>query len=150
MSREPEMGNVRLENDTRKRFCKNVCSVFNTGSVFDNERPGFNMRANEVIADVDVLCFAVVGVIDQERLCAVVVSRENERARTVDAELVERLTEPNAFLNSTCEGNVSCGESDIVLLLCRPADRTSPKRPNEARDGCTILFIASPVCIRKP
>jgi len=63
-SREPEMGDVRLENDMRKRFCKNVCSVFNTGSVFDNERPGFNMRANEVIADVDVLCFAVVGVID--------------------------------------------------------------------------------------
>jgi len=48
-----------------------------------------------------------------------------ERARTVDAELVERLTEPNAFLNSTCEGNVlslSCGESNTVLLLCRPAD----------------------------
>jgi len=88
------------------------------------------MRANEVIADVNVLCFAVVGVIDRERLRAVVVGREDERARTVDAELVERLTEPNAFLNSTREGNVlslSCGESDTVLLLCRLADRASPK-----------------------
>ena len=64
MSREPETGDVRLENDMRKRFCKNVCSVFNARSVFDNERPGFNMRAKEVIMDVNVLCFAMVGVID--------------------------------------------------------------------------------------
>ncbi len=80
------MGNVRLENDTRKRFCKNICSVFNTGSVFDNERPRFNMRANEVIVNVNVLGFAIVEVIDQleERLSTIVVSRKDKRTRAVN------------------------------------------------------------------
>jgi hypothetical protein len=64
MSREPETGNVRLKNETRKRFGKNVCSVFNTRSVLDNKRTRFNVRANEVIVNVDVLGLPMVGVID--------------------------------------------------------------------------------------
>lgn len=58
------MGNVRLKNDAREWLCENVHSVFNTRSVFDNERVGFNMRANEMIADVDMLGLSMVRVID--------------------------------------------------------------------------------------
>ena len=54
-------GRRGLKNETRKRFCENICSVFNTWSVFDDERPRFNVRANEVIANVDVLGLAMVG-----------------------------------------------------------------------------------------
>jgi len=41
MSREPEMGNVRLKNNMRKRLCENVCSVINAGSMLDDKGIGF-------------------------------------------------------------------------------------------------------------
>ena len=63
-SREPEAGDVRLKDNARKRFRENVRCVFDTWSVLDDERTGFDVGANEMIADVDVLGFPVVGVVD--------------------------------------------------------------------------------------
>ncbi len=63
MSREPETGNMRLKNDAREWLCENVCSVLDTRSVFDDKRVGFNMRANKMIVDVDVLGLSMIRVI---------------------------------------------------------------------------------------
>jgi hypothetical protein len=54
---------VRLKDDTREWFCENVRSVLNTRSVLNNEGVGFDMGANEMIPDVNVLGLSVVGVI---------------------------------------------------------------------------------------
>jgi hypothetical protein len=64
MSEEPETGNVRLKNDAREWLCENVCSVLDTRSMFDDEGVGFNVKANEMIADVDVLGLSMIRVID--------------------------------------------------------------------------------------
>ena len=93
---------MRLKDETRKRFCKNVCSVFDTRSVFDNERPRFNVRANEVVTNVDVFGFAMIGVVDRERFGTIIVGGKDKRARTIDSELIERLLEPYSFLNGAC------------------------------------------------
>ena len=79
MSREPETGNMRLKNDTRERFRENVCSIFDSRSVRDNDRARFNVRANEMVTNVNVLGLAMVGVVDGEGLGPIVVDGENER-----------------------------------------------------------------------
>jgi hypothetical protein len=55
---------VRLKNDAREWLRENVCSVLNTRSVFDDEGVGFNVRANEMIVNVDVLGLSMIRVID--------------------------------------------------------------------------------------
>jgi hypothetical protein len=64
MSGKPKTGNVRLKCDMRKGFCKEIGSVHDTGSVIDKEEFGFNMRTNEMIANVDVFGLAVIGIVD--------------------------------------------------------------------------------------
>ena len=64
MSRNPEMGNVGLKCDTRKRLGEEISGVYDSGSVIYNKKFGFNVRANEVIVDVDVFGLAVIGIID--------------------------------------------------------------------------------------
>ena len=87
MSREPKTGNMRLENDTKKRLCENVRSVVDTRSMFNDKRIGFDMRANEMITDVDMLGLSMVGIIGRERSCTIVVGGENERRRAADLKL---------------------------------------------------------------
>ena len=111
---------MRLENETRKRFSEDICCVFDPWNVIDDERSGFNVRANEVIMDINVLGLPVVGVIDGERLGTVVVSQDNKQLRTVNVKLIKGLSKPDPFLNGTCEGNIfglSSGKSHAVLLF---------------------------------
>jgi hypothetical protein len=74
--------------------------------MFNDKRIGFDMRANEMITDVDMLGLSMVGIIGRERSCTIVVGGENERRRAADLKLSKGLPEPNAFLNSTRESNV--------------------------------------------
>jgi len=67
--------------------------------MLDHKRPGFDVRANEVIANVDVFGFAMIGIINQERLSTIVVGGKNKRARAVNLKLSNGLTEPDSFLN---------------------------------------------------
>jgi hypothetical protein len=78
MSVEPETGNVRLKNETVKRLGEDVGSVDNTRSVFDEKEFGFNVGANEVIPNVDVLCFTVIRVIGRKRFSSIVISADDE------------------------------------------------------------------------
>jgi hypothetical protein len=55
---------VRLKSNTMKRFGKEVGSVCNTGSVINNKKLGFNVRTNEMVTDIYVFCFAVIGIVD--------------------------------------------------------------------------------------
>ena len=123
---------MRLKNETRKRLRENVCSVIDAGSVLNDERIGFNVRVNEVIANIDMFGLSVVGVIDGEGLGTIVVSGENERQQATNLELSKGLSKPYSFLNSPSECNIfglGGRESNAVLLLGRPAEGTSSKRP---------------------
>ena len=106
MSREPKTGDVRLKYNTRKRLSEKISGVYGTGSVIDSEEFGFNMRANEMITNVNVFGLAMVRVIDRERFCAVVVCTNNQGRRTGKVKLMERLAKPDSFLNCSCEGDV--------------------------------------------
>jgi len=53
-----------LKYDARERFGKNVGGVLDSRSVGYDEGLGFNMRTDEVVANVDMLGFSVVGIID--------------------------------------------------------------------------------------
>jgi len=64
MSGKPETGDVRLKYDTRKRFGEKVGCVYGSGSVINEKKFGFNVRTNEVVANIDVLSLAVIGVVD--------------------------------------------------------------------------------------
>ena len=58
------MGDVRLKRDTRERLGEKIGSVYDSRSVVDNKILGFNVRTDEVIADVYVLGLAMVGIIN--------------------------------------------------------------------------------------
>jgi len=64
---------VRLENKTRKWFGEDICRVVDAWNMIDDERSRFDVRANEVITDVNMLGLPMIGVIDGERLGTVVV-----------------------------------------------------------------------------
>ena len=111
---------MRLKNDARERFRENICRVLNPWSMFDDERARFNVRANEMIMDVNMFGLAMVGVIDREGLGTIVVGGNDEGRRTINMELIKGLSKPDSFLNGTREGNVLSfcgGESHTVLLL---------------------------------
>ena len=78
MSEEPEMGNVRLKCNTRKRLGEKICGIYDARSVIDDEEFRFNVGANEMIMNVDVFGLAMVGIIDGERFCSIVVSADSE------------------------------------------------------------------------
>jgi hypothetical protein len=54
------VGDVRLEYNARKWFCEYVSSVLNSWGVLDDKGVGFYMRANEVVANLNVFGFAVI------------------------------------------------------------------------------------------
>jgi hypothetical protein len=144
---------VRLKCNTSKRLGEEVGSVDNPRSVINKEKFGVDVRADEVIANVNVLGLAVIGVVNWERLRAVVVSADDERWWTRELKLSKRLSKPDSLLDCSREGDVlsfSSGESNTVLFLCWPADGPSSKRPYKPRDRRTILFVTSPVCIWEP
>jgi hypothetical protein len=64
MSGKPETGNVRLKGNARKRFGKEIGSIYDSGGVIDYKEFGFNVRANEVISNVNVFGLSVIGIID--------------------------------------------------------------------------------------
>ena len=105
-SREPETGNVRLKNDARERLRKNICSVDDPRSVFNNERIRRDVRTDEVVANINVFGLSMIGVVDRERPGTIVVGREDERRWATNLELSKGLTKPDTFLNSTRESNV--------------------------------------------
>jgi hypothetical protein len=78
MSREPKTGDVRLEDNTMKRLGEKVGSVNNTGSVIYNKKFGFNVRTNEVITNIYVFGFSVIGIIGGERFGAIIIGADDE------------------------------------------------------------------------
>ena len=79
MSRKPETGDVRLKSDTWKRLGEKVGSVNDPGSVINKKKLGFNVGANEMIANVDVFSLAVIRVVDRKRLSTVVIGADDKR-----------------------------------------------------------------------
>ena len=74
MSGEPETGDVRLKNDTMKRFCEKVGGVNNTRSMIYEEKFGFNVRAYEMIANIDVLGLRMIVIVCGELQCSLIVA----------------------------------------------------------------------------
>ena len=64
MSGKPETGDVRLKSDMRESLGEEIGGVYNSRSVIDNKQFRFDVRTNEMITDVDVFSFAVIGIID--------------------------------------------------------------------------------------
>ena len=121
MNREAETGNVRLKCNTRKRLGEKICGIYDARSVIDDEEFRFNVGANEMITNVDVFGLAMVGIIDRERFCTIVVGTDSEGCGTGDLKLLNRLTKPDSFLNCTCKSDVfgfSGRESNAVLFFC--------------------------------
>ena len=88
--------------------------------MIDEEKFGFNVRTYEVIANIDVFGFPVVGIIGAKRFGPVVISADDEGRWTRKLELREGLSKPNSFLNCSGKCNVlgfSGGQGNAILLL---------------------------------
>ena len=70
---------MRLKRDTRKRLGEEIGGVYDSRSVIYNEKLGFDMRMDEMITNVYVFSFAMIGVVDRERLGTIVISADDER-----------------------------------------------------------------------
>ena len=71
--------NMILKLDASERLCEQVGGVDNSRSVQYVDVAVFNVRANEMVTNIDVLRFPVRGVIRCQRKRSVVVRRDDER-----------------------------------------------------------------------
>src|ERR1700678_3771810 len=120
-SQEPETGYMSLKNDAGEGFGEDVCSVDDPRGVSDEKGFGFNVGTDEVIVYVNMLRLSMVGIIHGKGFGTIVVCRNDEGRWTRYLELLQRLTQPDALLNSASERNIlslSGGECYAVLLLC--------------------------------
>lgn len=99
-STEPKSGDVLLKFDTCKRFCENVGGVDDPGSVLDVEVTILNLRAYEMIADINVFGFSVRRIIGSEGESTIVVCFNEKSGGARDVKFIERLAYPHAFLYS--------------------------------------------------
>ena len=91
---------------TWERFSEEVSSVYDTRSVIDNEKFWFNVGVYKMITYVYVFGFPMIGVVDWETLCTIVVGGDDKRCRAVDLQLLKRLPKPDTFLNGSCKSNI--------------------------------------------
>src|ERR1700678_4744961 len=62
--REKNRTEPDLQTLTRERLGEEIGSVYNTRSVTDNKKLGFNVGANEMITDIYMFGFAMIRIID--------------------------------------------------------------------------------------
>lgn len=137
-SAEPKTPVEHGELGTGEGLGEDVGDIIVSGDPMDVQLLGGDVVTDNVVLNIVVFCFGVVGGIAGKSDCGTVVDGEGHGVGLFVSNGEENTAEPDALLASLCRGDVlSLGRraTRSSLLVCRPGDHPGTQREAVTADG---------------